>query len=91
VDFVQRDAAQPYILTVCAKLSVFRSLYDDMGIRTRVIKPFPKYPAHERYRSPTDPMESRLIIPDLDIPSKWYNFRLPAELDLDQKAQRELP
>ncbi|HEX2574365.1 MAG TPA: hypothetical protein VH877_32755 [Polyangia bacterium] len=87
-EFLQRDDTQPYIITVCAKLSVFHHLYTEVGIRTRTIKPFPEYPAHERYRSPKDPMESRLIIPDLDIPSQWYNFRLPAELDLDRRTRR---
>lgn len=88
-EFVQYGSTEPSILVACAKLSVFRHIYGEMDIRTRTIKPFPEYPAHERYRSATDPMESRLIIPDLDIPAKWYNFRLPAELDLDQEARRE--
>lgn len=76
-DFLQLDTTTPALLVVCAKLSIFRNLYDIVGIHTRRIRPFPIYRVHERYSSVEDPMESRLIIPDLDIDKRWYDRQLP--------------
>lgn len=90
-DYVQLDAREPNLLIACAKRSIWENLHDRLGIRTRVIKPFPLYKVHELYRSEADPMDSRLIIPDLDIPPRWYDLALPARLDLEDAPGRPKP
>lgn len=70
--FLAVDGADPLVLC-CGKLSVFRNLYEPVGLHTRTIKAFPLYRNHARYRTPNDPMESRLSIPELDIDPKWYH------------------
>jgi hypothetical protein len=82
--FLQLDADTPHLLVICARRSIWEHLHDRLGIRTRFIKPFPLYKIHELYRSATDPMDSRLIIPDVDIPACWYDLALPAVLNLAQ-------
>jgi hypothetical protein len=77
-DFLQLSAAEPCVVTVCAKASIFQNLYAEAGIRTRLIKPFPIYEVHSLYSSQDDPMESRLVIPELDIPPELYAGKLPA-------------
>jgi hypothetical protein len=57
-------------------------VWDKAGCNTRVIRPFPLYKIHEKYRSESDPMDSRLMIPDLDFPKRWYDLRLPAEVEV---------
>ncbi len=81
-DFLQMEATAPHLVLVCAKISVFLHLHDVIGVRTRLLKPFPEYKVHELYRSPGDPMESRLILPEEDVPRRWYDLRLPAEIDV---------
>jgi hypothetical protein len=81
-DFIVGDGDVPLLLS-CAKLSVFRSLYDVAGIRTRILRPFPNYRVHELYRTENDPMDSRLIVPDLDIDPRWYNRRLPDVFEVE--------
>jgi GNAT superfamily N-acetyltransferase len=76
---VDQDRA---LMVFCSKRSIVRNLYDRAGVRTRLIKAFPFYKVHELYRSPDDPMESRLIIPELDIPEHWYDLALPGEYDV---------
>lgn len=78
--FLDADPASPPIVLVCAKLSIFRSQWGGAEIRTRVMKPFPFYKVHEQYRSPEDPMESRLIVPELDVPEPWRTLTLPGSL-----------
>jgi GNAT superfamily N-acetyltransferase len=80
--FVQLDAESPHLLVTCAKRTIWENFHDRLGIRTRLLKPFPLYRVHELYRSEADPMDSRLIIPDLDIPQRLYGAALPAEVIL---------
>lgn len=85
--FLQIDAKAPHVIICCAKVSIFRSLYDRSAIRTRVLKSFPEYAVHSNYRTPEDPMESRLIIPDLDIPAEIYDRSLPIEIEIAPEEQ----
>lgn len=75
------------VMVFCAKISIINSVFHRAGLRTRRIKPFPFYKVHERYRSAADPMESRLIIPEMDIPEPWYNLALPCVYDIDTCLQ----
>ena len=84
--FTEVDADRA-IMVFCAKLSIIDNIFHRAGLRTRTIKPFPLYKVHELYRSPADPMESRLIIPTLDIPPRWYDLELPGEYDLDRPSR----
>lgn len=70
------QAGLPPIVLVCANLRVFR-LWERVGVRTRRLKSFPTYANHERYRSDDNPMESRLVIPELDVDPRWYDMPLP--------------
>src|SRR6185503_3611114 len=76
--FLQLDAEpdKPCAIFYSATLSIFQKLHARAGIRTRRIKPFPLYEVHSLYRSDDDPMESRLTVPDLDIPREIYERSL---------------
>ena len=78
---VERDRA---LMVFCAKMSIITNIFHRSGLRTRRIKEFPFYKVHELYRRPDDPMESRLIIPTLDIPERWYDLRLPGQYDVER-------
>lgn len=82
-DFLQFDTDQPQVLVCCAKMSIFKNMYKPVGIHTRRLKDFPRYSVHERYCSPDDPMESRLILPELDIPKRWFELKLPGKYNVD--------
>lgn len=75
--FLEVDGEVPLIL-LCGRRSMF-GLFQSVGIRTRALKPFPWYRNHERYRSAADPMESRLVIPELDIDPHWFELRFSDE------------
>lgn len=77
-EFLQIDGRPP-ILLVCGKLSIL-GLWRAAGIRTRRIREFPIYRNHDRYRTPGDPMESHMIIPEIDIHPRWYDRDLPYTL-----------
>jgi GNAT superfamily N-acetyltransferase len=83
-DFLQMEteADRPVVLVGCARSSIWRGLWGGAGIRTRPLKEFPFYKVHELYRSPTDPMDSRLVIPDLDVPRAWYERAIPGEYEV---------
>ncbi|NEP00061.1 MAG: hypothetical protein F6K58_15545 [Symploca sp. SIO2E9] len=85
-DFIHMDEDKPHLLVACANRSIFNYFSDSLGISTRPIKPVPFYKIHEFYRSTHDSMESRLTIPDIDIPAKWYNAKLPREYELVNRA-----
>lgn len=74
--FLQQDTPHPALSIGCARLSIYRRVFDAV-LRSHRLKDFPSYPAHEKYRSPQDPMESRLIIPTLDVPREYYEHPLP--------------
>ena len=75
------------IMVFCAKRSIVENIFHRSGLHSRTIKPFPLYKVHELYRTPTDPMESRLIIPTLDIPERWYELSLPGEYEIEPLAR----
>ena len=78
---VETDGA---IMVFCAKMSIIDNIFHRAGLCTRTIKAFPFYKVHELYRSPTDPMESRMIIPKLDIPERWYELAIPGEYEVER-------
>lgn len=82
-DFLQLEATEPCVISCCAKVSIFESLYAASGIRARLLKQFPKYQVHSLYSSDDDPLESRVIVPELDIPPDVYSRRLPAVCELN--------
>ncbi len=81
--FLQRGADVPQLILVCAKHSVWHGVFGAAGISNRILSDFPIYKIHDLYRTARDPMDSRLIIPDLDIPDYWYDLSLPTELDVE--------
>lgn len=81
--FTEVDQDQA-VMVFCAKLSIINNIFHRVGLRTRRIKEFPFYKVHELYRSPDDPMESRLIIPALDIPERWYQLQFPGEYEIER-------
>jgi hypothetical protein len=85
-DFLQIDtvAGEPVVLVCCARKSIWDNMWGGARIHTRTIKEFPFYKVHELYRSPTDPMDSRLVIPELDVPARWYDRRLPGEYEVER-------
>ncbi len=87
--FLRGDAQCPWLLSTCAKLSIFRNFHQRIGINTRIIKPFPIYPVHEHYSSARDPMDSRLIIPELDIPRRWLELTVPGTYEVEEVGARK--
>lgn len=82
-NFTEVDADRA-IMVFCAKRSIIDNIFHRAGLHTRTIKPFPVYKVHELYRTPTDPMESRLILPRLDVPERWYELSLPGEYEVER-------
>jgi hypothetical protein len=82
-DFMDVDAARPPLLTYCCVRSIAEGVMTRYGVRARLIKPFPQYKVHELYRSESNPMDSYLVIPDLDVPATYRDLRIPGEYDLD--------
>lgn len=83
-DFIHYEEEQSNLLVTCANRSIFNYFAEALNIDTRIIKPVPFYKIHEFYRSGDEPMESRLIIPELDIPAKWYHAKLPGLYEVGQ-------
>ncbi len=85
-DILQSDtpADAPNVLVCCARRSIWEGLWHRSGIRTHKIKDFPYYKVHELYRSPEDPMDSRVIVPEVDIPARWYDRRIPGEYEVER-------
>lgn len=88
--FLAPDGGPTPLVLACGKLSVFASLYERARIRTRTLAPFPVYPSHERYRSASDPMESRLVVPELDLDPVTRALKLPLTLDLAIDGDRRV-
>lgn len=84
--FLQVDSnpARPNVLVTCATRSIWASMHGPLGIRTRVLAPFPEYKVHELYRSADNPMDSRLIIPEIDVPERWYERPIPGEYEVSR-------
>ena len=85
-DFLQidTDPTEPAVLVCCARKSIWDNMWGGRQIQTRPIKAFPFYKVHELYRSPTDPMDSRLIMPELDIPPHLYERTIPCEYEVER-------
>jgi hypothetical protein len=81
-EFADMEADRPPVVTICV-VRTMRRLMKRHGIHTRHIKPFPFYKVHEAYRSESNPMDSYLILPDLDVPPIFRNLAFPGEYDLD--------
>lgn len=79
--FAEMEADRPQLITLCMVQSM-RLLLERHGLRMRRIKPFPYYKVHEQYRSESNPMDSYLVIPALDVPSQFRDLRIPGEHDL---------
>lgn len=75
-----RKAGLPLVLT-CLRLSLSEKFWGHISVGCRTIKPFPEYRIHDRYRIPGDPMVSRLTIPEVDVPARWLNLKLPTAVD----------
>ena len=84
--FADLEADRAPLVTFCA-VRTMRRLIERRGIRTRLIKPFPLYKIHEAYRSESNPMDSYLIIPDLDVPPSFRELAIPGEYDVDSIAR----
>jgi hypothetical protein len=87
-DFCQVESDAPQLMTLCSKRSITKRsiidhVYSPIGLKVRHLKPFPFYKVHELYRSPTDPMDSYLMVPDQDIPARWYDLRIPGEYEVE--------
>lgn len=80
--FCQAEADAPALITFCSKRSIVEHVYEPTGLHSRRIKPFPMYKVHELYRSPEDPMDSYLMIPEQDVPARWYQLALPGEYEV---------
>ncbi|MEO8623202.1 MAG: GNAT family N-acetyltransferase [bacterium] len=87
--FCQTDADAPHLITFCSKRSIVGHVYGPTGLSSRLIKPFPMYKVHELYRSPEDPMDSYLMVPEIDIPRRWYELELPGEYEIADLMQME--
>ncbi len=83
--FVMRGDEKPPLILCCATRSIFAAMHEASGIRARPLRKFPDYPVHERYRSADNPMDSRLIIPTVDIPPAIWNKPLPCALTLEER------
>ncbi len=83
--FLDMESERPPLVTCCVTRSV-RRLIARQGIRLRRLKPFPVYKMHEAYRSESNPMDSYLVIPELDVPASFRDLAIPAEYDLDPSS-----
>ncbi len=80
---------RPVLLLICATMSILDRFFAPKGpVRARYLAPFPRYPIHSEYRSEKDPMQSRLIIPETDIPSELRALTLPVELEISARAPK---
>ncbi len=80
IAFLGTVCGKPPLVLTSMRLSLSEGLIAPLSIRYRTLKPFPLYPIHDRYRVAGDPMVCRLSIPEIDVPSRWLNLQLPAEL-----------
>lgn len=88
--FVEADADRPVVILVCSKISILRAMFAPRGeARARFLAPFPRYPVHAEYRSERDPMESRLTIPEVDVPAEIRDQVLPLEVEIPDRRAAE--
>ena len=81
--FMDIEADRTPLLTYCCVRTIAEGIMTRHGIRARRLKPFPKYKVHELYRSESNPMDSYLVIPDLDVPPAYRDLPIPGEYTLD--------
>lgn len=87
--FLDADAAGPVLVLGCAKVSFLRNIFAPRGrIGSHFLAPFPRYPIHSDYRSEKDPMESRLIIPEVDVPPDVRALTLPLDYEVPDRASK---
>jgi len=86
-DFLQAGDERAPLVVFCAKRSIAQRVHQAVGLRPRLLKPFPDYKVHELYRSESDPMDSYLIVPHLDIPTHWLTLKLPCEHDVSETRE----
>ncbi len=79
--FADMGTERPPLVTFCVVQSM-RRLMQRHGMRPRHLKPFPYYKVHELYRSERNPMDSYLVIPELDVPNRFRDLRIPGDHDL---------
>ena len=84
--FLDADGSKPNVL-LSSKRSLIRTMHNREGIHPRMIKPFPIYKIHEFYASPADPMDSYLILPELDIPASLYDRKIPGEYEIERSER----
>ncbi len=82
-DFMEMEAERPPLLTYCCVRTIAEGIMTRHGIRARRLKAFPKYKVHELYRSESNPMDSYLVIPAVDVPPAYRDLRIPGEYALD--------
>ncbi len=82
-DFMEMDAERAPLHTFCCVRSVADRIMTRYGIRARRLKAFPRYKVHELYRSESNPMDSYLVIPAIDVPPAYRDLRIPGEYTLD--------
>lgn len=81
--FLETGAAHPVLVLVCGRRSLLDGMLWPGGVvRSHYLAPFPRYPMHARYRQEADPMESRLIIPAVDVPEAQRAHTLPRDVEL---------
>lgn len=80
-DFIHLIGDGSHILVNTAFSPIFKVL-DSIGIKSQLIKTIPANKVYPNYRSDRA-METRLTIPYFDIPSCWYNFKLPGEYTIN--------
>lgn len=81
--FMDMEAERPPLQTFCCTRTIAEQIMTRHGIRARRLKPFPRYKVHELYRSETNPMDSYLVIPDVDVPSRFRELRFPGAYELE--------
>jgi GNAT superfamily N-acetyltransferase len=89
--FIEQDTLRPKIILFCMRRSNVRRLHGNAGVRCRIVKPFPSYPVHERYRSLHDPMHSYLVLPVLDVPVHIHELQFPIEFEIGGASSRDEP
>lgn len=88
--FIDADAGGPVVILVCARRSVYNSLFAPRGVvDSHFLAPFPRYPVHSAYRSEADPMETRVTIPAIDVPQELRDLPLPFETELAERATKK--
>ena len=83
--FTEMGTTVPVLLMACGRPSLFNAIYAPRGaIRSSYLAPFPRYPVHAAYRRDDDPMESRLIIPEVDVPEEIRALEFPLVIEVPE-------